>query len=79
MLAAEALMEDLPPGTQSCRVDVWPGVPCAPQCQQSPPTPQTVATTTSSSSGCWVQSARSSNDGSESEGRRGDASWEAVR
>eukprot|EP00974_Lingulodinium_polyedra_P092046 8920984-Lingulodinium_polyedra.AAC.1 len=67
MLAAEALMEDVPPGTQSCTVDVWPGAPCTPQCQQSPPTPQTAATTTSSNSACWEERTLSSNEAAESE------------
>eukprot|EP00974_Lingulodinium_polyedra_P069995 6772347-Lingulodinium_polyedra.AAC.1 len=66
------------PGTQSCTVDVWPSVACTPQCQQSPATPQTPAMTTVSSSGRWVQRARSRNDGAHSDARRGDASWEAV-
>eukprot|EP00974_Lingulodinium_polyedra_P056789 5463648-Lingulodinium_polyedra.AAC.1 len=37
-LAVEALMDDVAPAMQSCTLDVLPGVPCTPQCLQSPPT-----------------------------------------
>eukprot|EP00974_Lingulodinium_polyedra_P103261 9998844-Lingulodinium_polyedra.AAC.1 len=69
MLAAEALMDDVASATQSCAADVWPGVPCAPQCLQSPPTPRTVAAAASSSSACWVERVLSSSEAAESEGR----------
>ena len=77
MLAADAVMEEMSPGTQSCTVDMWPSVACTPEWQQSPATRQTPAMRTFSSSGCWEQRAQSSNDAAHSDARRGDASWEA--